>query len=111
MLVCKDSQFKGELPPKPNVLPVRFENVPLEIQHRRRWVVWRCEVRQDRKGRWKWTKVPYQACPPPPDEVPWPRAKSNDPSTWSSHDAALQTYLEEPGWGGFMLGDDHAGVD
>jgi hypothetical protein len=94
-------------------LPVQFENIPAEIKSRRRWVVWRCEVRQDEKGRWKWTKVPYQACPPPPDEVFWPKAKSNDPATWSNYDAALQTYLEEPGWDGLglMLGDDHAGVD
>jgi hypothetical protein len=113
MLVCTDSQFKADIPPKPNYLPVRFDNIPPEIKARRRWVVWRCEARQDRKGRWKWTKVPYQACPPPPDEVSWPRAKSNDPATWSSYDAALQTYLEGPGWDGlgFMLGDDHAGVD
>jgi hypothetical protein len=93
-------------------LPVRFDNIPPEIKARRGWVVWRYEVRQDKKGRWKWTKVPYQACPPPPDEVFWPKAKPNDPSTWSSYDAALQTYLEGPGWDGiFMLGDDHAGVD
>ena len=113
MVALTDSQFKADIPPKPNVLPVQFENVPAEIKARRRWVVWRCVARQDRKGRWKWTKVPYQACPPPPDEVFWPRAKSNDPSTWASYDAALETYLQEPCWDGlgFMLGDDHAGVD
>ena len=113
MLVCTDSLFKADIPPKPKYLPVRFDNIPSEIKARRRWVVWRCEARQDRRGRWKWTKVPYQACPPPPDEVFWPKAKPNDPSTWSSYDAALQTYLEGPGWDGlgFMLGDDHAGVD
>jgi len=113
MIALTNSQFKADVPPKPKVLPVQFENIPAEIKARRRWVVWRCEVRQDKKGRWKWTKVPYQACPPPPDEVFWPKAKSNDPATWSNYDAALQTYLEEPGWDGigFMLGDDHAGVD
>ncbi len=113
MLALVNSQIKADIPPKPKVLPVQFENVPSEIKSRRRWVVWRCEVRQDKQGGWKWTKVPYQACPPPPDEVFWPKAKSNDSSTWSSYDAALQTYLEEPGWDGigFMLGDDHAGVD
>ena len=113
MVALTDCQFKADIPPKPKVLPVQFENIPSEIKSRRRWVVWRCEVRQDKKGRWKWTKVPYQACPPPPDEVLWPKAKSNDSSTWSSYDAALLTYLEGPGWDGlgFMLGDDHAGVD
>jgi putative DNA primase/helicase len=113
MLALTDSQFKADIPPKPKVLPVQFENIPSEIKARRRWVMWRCEARQDKKGRWKWTKVPYQACPPPPDEVFWPKAKSNDPSTWASYDAALETYLQEPGWDGigFMLGDDHAGVD
>jgi replicative DNA helicase len=112
MLALTDSQFKADIPPKPKVLPVQFENVPPEIKARRRWVVWRCELRQDKKGGWRWTKVPYQACPPPPDELFWPRAKSNDPLTWASYDAALETYLDG-GWDGigFMLGDDHAGVD
>ena len=113
MIVGSNSQFKAEVPPKPKVLPVQFENIPHEITSRRRWVVWLYEVRQDKKGTWKWTKVPYQACPPPPDEECRPKAKCNDPSTWSSYDAALQTYLEAPGWDGigYMLGDDHAGVD
>ena len=113
MIVGSNSQFKVEVPPKPKVLPVQFENIPHEITSRRRRVVWLYEVRQDKKGTWKWTKVPYQACPPPPDEECRPKAKCNDPSTWSSYDAAMQTYLEVPGWDGigYMLGDDHAGVD
>jgi AAA domain len=113
MVALADSQFKADIPPKPKVLPVNFENVPPEITARRRWVVWRYEVRQDKKGGWKWTKVPYQACPPPPDGEVRPKAKSNDPSTWSGYDAAVQTYLDGPGWDGigFMLGGDNAGVD
>jgi putative DNA primase/helicase len=113
MIVGSNSQFKAEVPPKPKVIPVQFDNIPPEITSRRRWVMWRNELRQDKKGTWKWTKVPYQACPPPPDEEYWPKAKCNDRLTWSSYSAALQTYLEEPGWDGigFMLGDDHAGVD
>jgi hypothetical protein len=109
----EDAIVTADVPPKPKVLPVRFENIPAEIQRRRRWSLWRYELRQDKRGRWKWTKVPYQAVSPPPDELAWPRAKSNDASTWWSYDAALEAYLETPGWDGigFFLGGDYAGVD
>jgi hypothetical protein len=50
MLALTNSQFKADIPLKPKVLPVQSENVPSEIKTRRRWVVWRCEVRQDKKG-------------------------------------------------------------
>jgi hypothetical protein len=95
MIVDSNSQFKAEVPPKPKVITVQFENIPPEITNQPRWVMWRNELRQDQKGTGRWTKVPYQACPPPPDEECWPKAKCNDPSTWSSYNAALQTYYPE----------------
>lgn len=54
------------------------EQVPAELRELRRWVVWRYD--QVRPG--TTTKVPYQA------ERPGVRAKSNDPATWASYEAA-----------------------
>ena len=65
--------------PKPNALPVIAENIPAEVRARPQWVCWRYLFR---KG--KWTKPPYQ--------TNGENAKSNDPDTWTSFEAALAAY-------------------
>jgi hypothetical protein len=88
---------------RPVALAVRPEGIPPELKLLPRWVRWRYVWREDKKGAGKWTKPPYQPG--------GPFARSNDPATWSSFE---DVYPFDPGaWDGigFMLGDDHSGVD
>lgn len=64
---------------KPEVLPVRPENIPFEMTVQPRWILW--DYRQ-REG--QWVKVPLKINGKP--------AKVNDPSTWSTFDEALDAY-------------------
>lgn len=61
-----------------------FDNIPQELKGQQIWVLWKKEKRGDKE-----TKIPYQ-----PSGV---RAKSNDPSTWSSWGEVLGAYAK----GGF----------
>jgi putative DNA primase/helicase len=89
-------------PPSSQSSPA-IENIPDELKARRQWVVWRYEFR-DRK----WTKVPYQ-----PAHPRW-KAKTDDPSTWSTFDAAWSTFLAG-GFDGigyvFSKDDPYVGID
>ena len=83
---------------KPELHP---ESIPAELKTRPRWLLWRLE---DRNG--KPSKTPYQAS--------GALAKVNDPSTWTSFNAALAAYLKGGFSGiGFALSDDDdlLGVD
>jgi putative DNA primase/helicase len=53
--------------------------IPKELKVREQWVVWRWDRRNG-----KWTKPPYQLNGRP--------AKSNDPTTWVSFEAAIKTF-------------------
>jgi hypothetical protein len=85
-------------PDEPNV-----DIIPEELKARRQWVVWRYEIRDER-----WTKIPYQ-----PAHPKW-KAKADDPTTWSTFDAAWQAYLNG-GFDGvgyeFSTDDPYFGVD
>ena len=61
-----------------------FDNIPQELKGQQIWVLWKKEQRGDKE-----TKIPYQ-----PSGV---KAKSNDPSTWSSWGEVLGAYAK----GGF----------
>ncbi len=59
------------------------DSIPTELLARPQWVVWRYELKGDRK---KWTKVPYKSLAP--DE----HASSTDSETWSTFEEALHGY-------------------
>src|SRR5713101_1297498 len=76
-------------------LPAALTDLVIET----RWVIWRWQYVPARK---KWTKVPFQ----PAD--PRRKARSNDPSTWSSHDASVDVVESRKADGiGFMLKDSN----
>jgi hypothetical protein len=63
-----------------------------------RWVVWRWELRAKKNGARAWTKPPYQC------RNPKVAAKSNDPSTWKSYEAAVAAVVAGQADGiGYML--------
>ena len=53
------------------------------ITGQKRWVVWRWEKRVKKNGVETWTKPPYQC------SYPLIAAKSNDPNTWGTYQAAI----------------------
>jgi putative DNA primase/helicase len=57
------------------------ENIPAELKSLPQWCVWKRETRGS-----KLEKVPYQ--------VTGEKAKSNDPSTWTTFDVALAAYQD-----------------
>lgn len=78
------------------------QNIPQELKQHHQWLVWKLE---ERNG--KTTKVPYNA-------NTGRRAKSNDPSTWSSIDGAMEALANGQYKGiGFALSeqDGLTGID
>ena len=69
--------------PKHIALPIIPENIPAELKTLIQWVCWRYEWVNN-----KWTKVPIN-----PRTLGY--AKSNDPATWSSFEAALTQFREQ----------------
>jgi hypothetical protein len=66
----------------------------------KRWVVWRWELRSKKNGVEAWTKPPYQC------SKPKAAAKSNDPATWGTYQAAIAVVAAGDADGiGFMLKD------
>lgn len=82
--------------------------IPAELRERHQWVVWRLEVRKDKKGNGKDTKVPYSA-------RTWRPASSTDPATWASFDDALASHEAADTSDGvgfvFTANDPYVGVD
>ena len=69
---------------KPKVLPVLFQNIPLELRTVARWVMWRyVEVGEDQNRRW--SKMPLQ--------VSGKSASSTNPTTWTDFLTAEGAYL------------------
>lgn len=99
----------SENPPKPHSLAVILENIPAEIRSLSRWVLWRWELRDDKQGGRRWSKVPYSGKLGEADEH-WNPARSNDPKTWTSLREVLQRLRHFDGIG-FMLGDGFSGID
>jgi putative DNA primase/helicase len=76
-------------------------HLPAELRTRRRWVLWRYELRAGRL-----TKVPYTAV------RPRNRAAVDDPATWSGFEVVLAAFLAGHGDGiGIVLGNRLIGVD
>lgn len=85
---------------KPHALAVKVKGIPDALKADRRWVLWRYVLKGER-----WSKLPFQILDSP--------AKSNDPSTWTTFDHALNAYLCPGRFDGlgFVLGDGWAGID
>src|SRR5512139_2072282 len=82
--------------------PPDFEQIPTDLKVLPQWVCWRLEEREGNP-----TKVPYNA-------KSGRRARSNDPATWTTCDAAVDAYLRGGYSGiGFMFweGDGLTGLD
>jgi hypothetical protein len=96
---AKNAHYSG--PTKPVVLPVAPEGVPVALQDRLQWVTWNLERRGD-----DWSKLPYS----PAGAL----AKSNEPTTWGTLDAALADLQRRRFSGiGFMFAadDPFVGID
>src|SRR4051812_27318532 len=100
----EDNATRVGNPPRPPKPPApSADNTPDELKARKQWVVWRYQFRDG-----KWTKVPYQ-----PAHPQW-QAKTDDPSTWSTFDAAWKALLagDFDGIGYvFSVDDPYFGVD
>jgi primase-polymerase (primpol)-like protein len=79
----------------------------LPLTEQNRWLVWRWELRTNTKGKPKWTKPPYQAL------VAGVHAKSDDPDTWSNHDAAVAAVKrgQADGIGFALMGSGVGAID
>jgi hypothetical protein len=79
-------------------------SIPASMRNEDRWCLWRIEYSSDGKP----TKVPYQA-----RKGAHVKAKSNDPTTWTTfNDCLSQIKHFYPDFGiAFMLGDGWAGLD
>jgi hypothetical protein len=89
---------------KPHTYIADLANLPQALQHitkLKRWVIWRWELRKNRKsGELEWTKPPYRCA------YPKSKAKSNDPNTWGSYTDAIAAVAAGKADGvGFMLRD------
>lgn len=73
--------------PKPEALPVLFDNIPNELKAIPQWVCWKYEYRDGKK----WTK--------PPCQTNGIHASSTDPQTWSTFEAVQAAY-EKGGFDG-----------
>jgi hypothetical protein len=95
---------------KPCTYVADIAHLPKALPHLttlKRWVVWRWELRKKKNGEESWTKPPYMSAYP---KVP---AKSNDPNTWDTYEAAIAAVAGGSADGiGFMLKDSEvAAVD
>jgi len=89
---------------KPAIPAPEPDSIPHDLRAEARWVLWRLEWRDDRRGGGRWDKTPYQPC--------GRRARSNDPRTWTSFASTLAALDRGEFDGvGFVLGDGFAGVD
>jgi hypothetical protein len=91
------------------ILPVVEDRIPQALKDAPRWTIWKAEPRQQRDGTVKLEKVPYRSTRPAV------KAKSTDPETWSTFEAAMQAYRDRDQTGAdglfFALGEGFAGVD
>jgi hypothetical protein len=87
-------------PPKPKTYARDLTRLPralVPLTQKKRWVLWRWELRNDKTGKWKWTKPPLQ-----PNGT---YASSNNPKTWSTHADVLDAFESIKADGiGYMLG-------
>jgi putative DNA primase/helicase len=96
--------FYSDPSAKPGVSAVICDSIPPEMRAERRWLLWRLEWVEDKKGKGKWSKVPYQSN--------GRKASSTDAKTWTPFETAVGAYRSGGFDGiGFVLGDGWAGVD
>ena len=92
---------------KPTTLPVKFENIPMELKRVPRWVLWRyMEIGAENTKRW--SKLPAQTTGQP--------ASSTNPETWSDFLTVQAAYQQSPDkfdGVGFVFSDEDTliGVD
>jgi len=72
---------------KPNSLPVKFENIPMELKKTPRWVLWRFVEIGDETTK-RWSKLPTQAN--------GQAASSTNPTTWTDFLTVQQAYENNP---------------
>jgi KaiC/GvpD/RAD55 family RecA-like ATPase len=89
---------------EPLMITVHSKGVPTKLGERKQWIVWR----QEKRGG-ELTKVPYNS-------FGRGMAKSNDPATWSTFEAAVTTYAasttDYAGIGFvFSADDEFCGID
>ena len=77
-----------------------YDNIPDELAELKQWCVFKKEWREDSQ---KFTKVPY-------NPETGKKARSNDPTTWSDFDTAVDKSVEYDGIG-FFFHKDYYGVD
>ena len=89
---------------KPSVLQPVFDSIPDPMKREKRWVLWKLDWVIDKKGKGKWSKVPYRAN--------GRKASSTDPKTWSYFNDIRTAYLNGDCDGiGFVLSDTWSGID
>lgn len=96
-------------PPRPDVLPVEYDNVPRTLRGMNHWVCWKQQLHENKDGSKRWTKVPV-------DAQTGNFASSTDPDTWTSYEnaAAYAKRSDIAACGiGFVVGDEDAviGID
>jgi len=90
---------------KPNILAPQFDGVPIELKQLPSWLTWKLTFVDSREN--PWTKVPWCGDPDVTGQ-----ARSNDPASWCSFDAARQSYLAKDFDGvGFVIIGDLIGLD
>jgi len=91
------------------IVPVDASQIPQALKDAPRWAIWKAEPKPQRDGTVKLDKVPYRSF------RPFVHAKSNDPASWSTFEAAYAAYNDRANTGAdgllFALGDGHAAVD
>ncbi|HPR53299.1 MAG TPA: hypothetical protein PLU81_16015 [Deltaproteobacteria bacterium] len=90
---------------KPSRVEVLPFNIPDPLKRRKQCLLWRYELNEQGK----WTKVPYHA------KYTQRKARSNDPTTWSSFEQAMEGYENTPDIDGIGFvpspEDDIVGID
>ncbi len=79
----RSSATQGAPAHAPTPLPLCVNTIPDELKQRPQWVCWGYEWRRGLDGKGKWTKPPYT---PTTGDY----AKSNDPTTWGTFEAAVK---------------------
>ncbi|MGF6996334.1 AAA family ATPase [Paraburkholderia sp. GAS32] len=86
---------------KPEALPVNFDGIPAFLKECPQWVLWQWHYDSESE---RWTK--------PPRQCDGQFARTNDPGTWATFDAAHRAYLDGDFDGiGIVLRDDLVGID
>src|SRR5262245_51428747 len=88
-------------PAPPARMNVEIDNIPRELRNENRWVVWK----------WTWNGKKFDK---PPLQINGRKAKSDDPSTWTSFQGAVVSAIVQKKFDGigYTLRDsNHVGVD